>query len=94
MGAWVWEPLAVRLRAYGYDVHALTLSGLSGGTDASKIRLETHVVDVMSFIELAQLDQVVLVAHSYSGIIAAIVAGRLPGRVVHTIFVKACLLVA
>ncbi|WP_162907365.1 alpha/beta fold hydrolase [Allorhizocola rhizosphaerae] len=30
LGAWVWQPVAERLRALGHRVHVLTLSGLSG----------------------------------------------------------------
>ncbi|MDH2424467.1 alpha/beta hydrolase [Sphaerisporangium sp. TRM90804] len=92
MGAWVWEPVTRGLRSLGYQVHALTLSGLaSPDADISAVDLDTHVDDVLSALERDDLRDVIIVAHSYSGIVAGQVADRAPDRVAHTVFVEAFL---
>lgn len=91
MGAWVWEPVTRGLYALGHSAHPVTLSGLANGADVSDIGLATHVDDVLSILEEGELRNVVVVGHSYSGIVAGQVADRAPDRVAHTVFVDAFL---
>jgi pimeloyl-ACP methyl ester carboxylesterase len=92
MGEWVWEPVTDRLRAFGHRVHPVTLSGLDNeNADVSAIGLETHVGDVMSVLEEKDLRNVIVVGHSYSGVVTGQVADRAPDRVSHTVFVEAFL---
>lgn len=92
MGAWVWEPVAERLRALGHGARPLTLSGLADGdADISEVGLQTHVEDVMAVLEKDDLRNVVVVGHSYSGVVAGQVADRAPGRVARTVYVDAFL---
>jgi pimeloyl-ACP methyl ester carboxylesterase len=91
LGGWVWEPVASRLRARGYRVRPVTLSGLHGHGDASAIGLSTHVDDVLAVIEGEDLRDVIVVGHLYSGLVAGQVADRLPDRVAHTVFVESFL---
>lgn len=52
MGAWVWEPVAERLRALGHGARPITLSGLADGdADVSGVGLDTHVGDVLAVLE-------------------------------------------
>ncbi|RCG31157.1 alpha/beta hydrolase [Sphaerisporangium album] len=89
MGAWVWEPVARWLRAHGHDARAVTLRGLAAGEDdVSDVGLETHVNDVLALLEADDLRDVVLVGHSYSGLVAGQVADRARDRVAHTVFVE------
>ncbi|MFC0865703.1 alpha/beta fold hydrolase [Sphaerimonospora cavernae] len=88
-GAWVWEPVALGLRRQGYDARPVTLSGLdSPDEDVSKIGLDTHIDDVLSVLETVDQGRVILVAHSYSGIVGGQVADRRPDLVAHTVFVE------
>ncbi|MET8161265.1 alpha/beta hydrolase [Sphaerisporangium sp. NPDC005289] len=88
-GAWVWEPVTRGLRALGHDVHAITLSGLvDPEADVSTVGLATHVDDVLALMEKHDLRDVVVVGHSYSGIVAGQVADRAPERVSRTVFVE------
>ncbi|GII02133.1 alpha/beta fold hydrolase [Planobispora takensis] len=92
MGAWVWEPVARRLRRRGHFVRAVTLQGLgTGDADVSEVGLETHVADVLAILEKEDLRDVVVVGHSYSGLVAGQVADRARDRVAHTVFVEAFL---
>jgi pimeloyl-ACP methyl ester carboxylesterase len=90
MGAWVWEAVARDLASLGHRAVPITLAGLeSGHGDVSGVGLATHVEDVLGLLDRADLRDVVLVGHSYSGFVAGQVAGRAPGRVSHTVFVQA-----
>lgn len=90
-GAWLWDEVVEYLRTKGHEVHSLTLSGLDDGGESSAVNLRTHVEDVESYIRDRGLNSVVLVGHSYSGIVVGQVAslGRVP--VQHTIFIEAFL---
>ena len=89
MGAWAWEPVAQGLRGRGHHVLPVTLSGLSSpDADVSAVGLNTHVDDVLSLLQAEDLRDVIVVGHSYSGIVAGQVADRAPDRVTHTVFIE------
>jgi pimeloyl-ACP methyl ester carboxylesterase len=96
LGAWAWARVVPLLREAGHDVHAVTLTGLgdrahlgSGDTD-----LSTHIQDVVATIEAEELSDVVLVGHSYAGIVVDAVAARIPDRISHVVYLAAALPVA
>lgn len=89
MGAWAWEPVTKQLRSKGHQVYPVTLSGLGEDSDSSNIGLTTHVSNVLAVLEDNDLRDVILVGHSYSGIVAGQVADRAPERVKHTVYVDA-----
>ncbi|MCG5216073.1 alpha/beta fold hydrolase [Streptosporangium sp. KLBMP 9127] len=89
MGAWVWGPVVEHLGRYGHTARAITLRGLAtADTDVSDVGLETHVDDVLHILEAEDLHDVVVVGHSYSGLVAGLVADRADDRVAHTVFVE------
>lgn len=90
-GGWLWDEVASHLQGKGYKVHRLNLSGLEGESAQGSIGLKTHVEDVESYIRTQGLKAVVLVGHSYSGIVAGQVASRGKVAIRHTIFVEAFL---
>jgi pimeloyl-ACP methyl ester carboxylesterase len=90
LGAWSWQEVTTRLRAAGHEVHPLTLTGLAerahlGGPDTD---LDTHATDITALIEAENLDNVVLVGHSYAGCPATVAADRLPGRIARVVYVE------
>jgi pimeloyl-ACP methyl ester carboxylesterase len=90
-GGWYYSPILPELRAAGHDVHALSLSGLAGpaGRPSAMINLDTHIEDVISYIELEKLDNIVLCGHSYGGMVIAGAAERLHGKVRTLLFLDA-----
>ena len=91
MGSWVWDNVADGLRARDHDVDSITLSGLNGGEDVAGIDLSTHVDDVLTLLEQSDVRNVIVVGHSYSGLVAGQVADQAPERVIHTVFIDAFL---
>lgn len=55
------------------------------------IDLETHIQDVSSTMDAEEMDNVVLVVHSYAGMIGTVVANRRPGRLRHLVYLDAVL---
>jgi pimeloyl-ACP methyl ester carboxylesterase len=90
-GAWVWEGVASRLRRRGHDVLSITLPGLEDGDDAASVGLATHVQAVFDRVRVHELEQVVLVGHSYSGLVVGQVAAQAACAIARTVYVEAFL---
>jgi pimeloyl-ACP methyl ester carboxylesterase len=91
LGAGAWDAVAARLRAAGHDVHPLTLSGLAERATpaAAEVRLADHVADVLDYLAAHDLDDVMLVGHSYAGVVTGQAASSAPERVTHAVFLDA-----
>ncbi|MBE0587776.1 MAG: alpha/beta hydrolase [Hydrogenophaga sp.] len=94
-GAWCWKRVLPLLRAAGAEAHAVTLTGVGERAHlmGPNIDLNTHIQDVIGLIEAEELQRVVLVGHSYGGIVITGVADRLqrerPGLLVHLVYLDA-----
>jgi pimeloyl-ACP methyl ester carboxylesterase len=90
-GSWCWDLVAPALRAAGHGVHTPTLTGLAERKHlmSAQVTLATHVSDVVNLIELNDLQDIVLVAHSYGGIVGAQVAAHCVRRMKHLVWVDA-----
>ncbi|OIQ52370.1 Alpha/beta hydrolase family protein [Pseudodesulfovibrio hydrargyri] len=92
-GGWIWDETARRLRGDGHEVHAPTLTGcgyLAGGLRQG-VDLHTFIQDVSDYIFLHDLKDVTLVAHSFSGMICAGAAKRVPHLIRRMVFVDAAI---
>lgn len=91
LGSWAWENVIPKLQADGHRVHALTLTGFGDRAHLAspETTLSTHATDIASAIEVADLHDVVLVLHSYSGAPGTIAASRIPERIKHVLYVAA-----
>lgn len=89
LGGWCWQTVARRLRDDEHDVYPVTLTGLGERAHlaAPDVDLETHVQDIVNLIEFEDLSEVVLVGHSYAGMLVPLVADRLPERILRLMFV-------
>src|ERR1700747_361595 len=78
-GGWCWARVADRLRAAGHPVHAPTLTGLCGRSHllALNIDLTTHVKDGVNEVLWKDLSDIVLVGHSYGGMVITGAADQL-----------------
>jgi pimeloyl-ACP methyl ester carboxylesterase len=78
-GAWIWRRVLAPLRAAGHEVHAATLTGDGDRAHLRHrgIRLADHVADVVALVRAEELRDVVLVGHSYGGMVVTGAADRL-----------------
>lgn len=92
-GGWDWWTVDSMLTSHGHRVERVTLTGLGERVHLAspEIGLGTHVTDVVNRIEWERLDDVVLVGHSYGGVIATMVADRMPERIRRVVYVDAIL---
>lgn len=90
-GGWCWGRLAPLLRAEGHDVHAPTLTGLGDRAHLLRpgIDLDHHISDILAVLEFEDLSDVVLVGHSYGGMVITGVADRAPDRIGHLVYLDA-----
>ena len=86
-----WDRVVPLLESAGHRVFAPSLTGLGDRAHllAPGIGLSTHVDDVVSLVESERLDDVVLVGHSYGGMVISGVAERVLGRIARLVFVDA-----
>src|SRR5687767_4618310 len=86
-GGWCWRWITPLLERMGMDVFTPTLTGLGETFHLSTVRVElkTHVADVTGLLINENLTNVVLVGHSYAGMVitgvADIVTERLSGLI-------------
>ncbi len=81
-GAWIWRRILGPLRGAGHEVHAVTLTGDGERAHLRRadISLQDHIDDVLGLIEAEELQDIVLVGHSYGGMIVTGVADSLQER--------------
>ena len=90
-GGWCYGPVARILRSAGHDVHAPTLTGLGDRSHLLRpgIDLDTHIADIVAVLRYEDLGDVILVGHSYGGMVITGVADRAPDRVGHLLYLDA-----
>lgn len=82
-GAWCWRRVLPGLRAAGHGAHAVTLTGVGERAHLLRpdLRLRDHIADVLGLIDAEELgDDLVLVGHSYGGLVMTGVADALLTR--------------
>lgn len=86
-GGYVWRAVAEELRARGHLVFTPTLTGLADRSHllSPKIGLDTHVRDIVNLIKWEDLRDVVLVGHSYGGMVISGVAEETPDGTIGSI---------
>ncbi len=92
-GAWCWSRVAKRLREDGHDVFTPSLTGLADRSHllTDTVGLKTHVDDVVNLLKWENLSDVVLVGHSYGGIVISEVAERAAPALRAVVFLDAFL---
>jgi pimeloyl-ACP methyl ester carboxylesterase len=90
-GGWCYQPVARRLRAAGHDVYTPTLTGLGERSHllSPQIDLDLHIRDVCAVLHYDDLRDVILVGHSYGGLVITGVADRASDRVGRLVYLDA-----
>ncbi len=92
-GAWSWRDAARIMRRQGYDVYAPTLTGLAerAHVKPDQVTLNSHIEDVAGLMRFEDLQDVLVVGHSYGGMVITGAADREIGRVAGMVYVDAFL---
>jgi pimeloyl-ACP methyl ester carboxylesterase len=90
-GGWALTRIAQRLRAQGHELFTPTLTGLGDRSHLAHttINLDTHIEDVANLVQMERLNDVVLCAHSYAGMVITGVADRLADRIASLLYIDA-----
>jgi pimeloyl-ACP methyl ester carboxylesterase len=88
---WAWKKVRPLLRAAGHDVFTPTYTGLGERAHhvSRAVNLDTHIADVLAVLECEDLRDIVLVGHSYGGMVATGVADRASDRVAKLVYLDA-----
>lgn len=90
-GGWCYSRVARILRTKGYEVFTPTLTGLGERSHlaSATVNASTHVRDILNVIDFEGLDDIVLVGHSYGGMIITAVADALPEKIRSLVYLDA-----
>lgn len=90
-GGWCWKDVATRLRALGHTVYTPTLTGLGERSHLMSFKptLETFIEDIAQVIKFEELDDVILVGHSFAGSVVSGLVDRMPERLRHLVYLDA-----
>ncbi|OGA08073.1 MAG: hypothetical protein A3D95_13225 [Betaproteobacteria bacterium RIFCSPHIGHO2_12_FULL_69_13] len=90
-GGWCWRDIVPLLRRAGHEVFTPTLTGLGERRHLARpgITLDDHVRDVVSLLETEDLAGIVLLGHSYGGMVVTGVADRCAARIRRLVYLDA-----
>ena len=90
-GGWAFKKVEALLRQKGFDVYRPQLTGQGDRVHLARpdIGLNTHIDDVVNSILYEDLRDVILVGHSYGGMVISGVADRVPDRIKRLVYLDA-----
>lgn len=88
---WAWKKMHPLMRARGHRIVTPTYTGLGERAHLAHpgIDLDAHIADMLAVLHYEDLTDVVLVGHSYGGMVATGVADRAPARIARLIYLDA-----
>jgi pimeloyl-ACP methyl ester carboxylesterase len=90
-GGWCYQRVARLLRKAGHEVYTPTMTGLGERAHLvnPNIDLTLHVQDIIAVLKYEDLNDVILVGHSYGGMVITGVADRAADRVGRLVYLDA-----
>jgi pimeloyl-ACP methyl ester carboxylesterase len=91
LGGWIWGGVRHLLEAQKHIVFSTTLTGVGERVHLlnSSVDLHTHVEDICNVLFYEDLQDVVLVGHSYAGVVITGVADRMADRISKLVYLDA-----
>ncbi len=88
---WTWKKMRAPMAARGHVFFTPTLTGLGerGHLARPDVDLDTHIADILGVLEFEDLNDVLLIGHSYGGMVATGVADRARSRIAQLIYLDA-----
>jgi len=90
-GSWAWRKVDALLRDKGFNVYRPQLTGMGERVHLKRpdIGLTTHIDDVVNTILYEDLHDIILMGHSYGGMVITGVADRVPDRIRRLVYLDA-----
>ncbi|MHA7057211.1 alpha/beta fold hydrolase [Aquimarina sp. M1] len=90
-GGWAFKKVDSLLRETGSNVYRPTLTGQGERVHLAtkNVGLNTHIDDIVNTILFENLNNVILIGHSYGGMVVTGVADRIPERIMKLIYIDA-----
>ncbi len=88
---WAWKKMRPLMRAAGHELWTPTHTGLGERAHLghADVTLDTHIRDIVAVLETEDLTDVILIGHSYGGMVATGVADRARARVAKLVYLDA-----
>jgi pimeloyl-ACP methyl ester carboxylesterase len=92
-GGWVWGKAASILRGRKNEAHTPTLTGCGDRSHLLRedVDLHTYIKDITNFLYFENLNNVILVSHGYSGVVASAVIQAKPNLIRKVIYLDAAI---
>lgn len=92
-GAWDYQVMEKLLEDKGHKVYRPTLTGQGQRSHLlnPSINLDTHIMDILNVIKFEDLEDFILVGHSYGGMVISGVADKVPEKIKHIVYMDAFL---
>src|SRR5215813_14144656 len=91
-GGWAWQSVARQLASKGHRAYAPTLPGHEPGASRVGITHQDYVDAVITYLKQHNLNEVVMVGHSFGGSVISRVAQYLPKQIKQLVFLDAFVL--
>lgn len=90
-GGWCWKRVADPLRVAGHDVYTPTMTGVADKSHllSPAVDLDMNITDIVNLLKWEDLTNVILVGHSYGGMVITGVADRALDRIGHMVYLDA-----
>ncbi len=87
-GGWCWQKVIPFLEEASHEVYAPTLTGLAERASelSPDVGLDTHIQDIEGLLVEKNLHGVILVGHSYGGMVITGVVDQVPERIAHLVY--------
>src|SRR2546421_9380647 len=87
-GGWCWQKVIPFLEEASHEVYAPTLTGLAERASelSPDVGLDTHIQDIVGELQEKHLHGVILVGHSYGGMVITGVVDQVPERIAHLVY--------
>ncbi|MDE2465145.1 MAG: alpha/beta fold hydrolase, partial [Alphaproteobacteria bacterium] len=91
MGGWTWKFIRPLLRQAGHDVYTPTFTGFGERIHLIGRNIDTsvHVTDIVNVLKFEDIEDAVIVAHSYAGTVAPGVVSQAGERIRRLIYLDA-----
>jgi pimeloyl-ACP methyl ester carboxylesterase len=89
--AWAWKKMRPLLRGAGHELWTPTYTGLGERAHLASpaVDLDTHIADVIGVLDMEDLRDIVLIGHSYGGMVATGVMDRVRDRIAQVVYLDA-----